>query len=227
MAEETKTTMTETGQNPEASGTDPKAEGGLVDQIRKLFGLGPQKEEKQTEEESKPSQEEKQKEQQKNPEGEKPKEAKPEGTQTEKTYTQADLDAAVKAAKEELVAQQAEEKRLAKLTPEQRAAEEQEAIKKQNAELTAKIKRMELEQKAAAKLAEKKLPSGLAEFLDYTDEAKMTASLDKIGTMYQENLEAGIKERLKGQTPKGLGSSANLTDGMINAEIAKRIRGGL
>ena len=55
----------------------------------------------------------------------------------------------------------------------------------------------------------------------------MAASLEKIGSMYQESLEAGIKERLKGQTPKGLGSAANLTDGMISAEIAKRIRGGL
>lgn len=227
MAEETKTTVTETGQNPEASGADPKAEGGLADQIRRLLGLGPKKEEKSEGPETKPPKEEKQEEQKKDPEGKKPEGTEPTVKQAEKAYTQADLDAAVKAAKEELAAQQAEEKRLAKLTPEQRAAEEQEAVKKQNAELTAKIKRMELEQKAAVKLAEKKLPSGLADFLDYADEEKMASSLDKIGAMYQESLEAGIKERLKGQTPKGLGSAANLTDGMISAEIAKRIRGGL
>lgn len=223
MAEETKTTATETQQPQEAAGTAPKEESSLADQIRRLLGLGPKKEEKPADPETKPPKEEKTAE----PEGKKPEENKPEGKQTEKTYTQADLDAAVKAAKEELAAQQAEEKRLAKLTPEQRAAEEQEAMKKQNAELAAKIKRMELEQKAASKLAEKKLPSGLADFLDYTDEAKMTASLEKIGSMYQESLETGIKARLKGQTPKGLGSAASLTDGMISAEIARRIRGGL
>lgn len=98
-------------------------------------------------------------------------------------------------------------------------------MKKENAELTGKLKRMELEQKAAAKLAEKKLPVGLSEFLDYTDEARMAASLEKIGAMYQEQLETGIKERLKGTTPKGLGRAASLTDGMISAEIQKRIRG--
>lgn len=227
MAEETKTTVTETEQNLEVSGADLKAEGGLADQIRRLLGLGPKKEESSAVLEDKPPKEEKQDGEKKAPEGKKPEETDPTGKQTEKTYTQADLDEAVKAAKAELEAQQAEEKRQAKLTPEQRAAEEQEAVKKQNAELTAKIKRMELEQKAAARLAEKKLPSGLADFLDYADEEKMTASLDKIGSMYQESLEAGIKERLKGQTPKGLGSAANLTDGMISAEIAKRIRGGL
>mgnify|MGYP003284366548 FL=1 len=100
-------------------------------------------------------------------------------------------------------------------------------MKKENAELTGKLKRMELEQKAAAKLAEKKLPVGLSEFLDYTDEARMAASLEKIGAMYQEQLETGIKERLKGTIPKGLGGAASLTDGMISAEIQKRIRGGL
>ncbi len=150
----------------------------------------------------------------------------PEAGKAEKTYTQADLDAAVKAAKEEIAAQQAEEKRRAKLTPEQRAAEDQEAMKKQNEELKAKLNRMELEQKAAAKLEEKKLPASLAKYLDYTDESKMEASLEDFGTMYKNDLEAGIKEALKGATPKGMGSAANLTDGMISAEIQKRIRGG-
>lgn len=227
MAEETKTTGTEVQQDPGAAGADPKAEGSLADKIRELLGFGPKKEEKQTDPETKPLKEEKQAEQKADPEGKNQEETDPAGKPPEKTYTQADLDAAVKAAREELEAQQAEEKRQAKLTPEQRAAEEQEAMKKQNAELSAKIKRMELEQKAAVKLAEKKLPAGLSGFLDYTDEEKMAASLDKIGALYQENLEAGIKERLKGKTPKGLGSAANLTDGMINAEIAKRIRGGV
>ena len=139
----------------------------------------------------------------------------------------AEIEKAVKEAKEAEEARRAEEKRLEKLSPQEREAEEREAMKKENAELTGKLKRMELEQKAAAKLAEKKLPVGLSEFLDYTDEARMAASLEKIGAMYQEQLETGIKERLKGTTPKGLGGAASLTDGMISAEIQKRIRGGL
>lgn len=209
-----------------AGAAEEKTEGGLVSQLKKLLGVGDTAKDGK---EGKPSEEGTPPPGEKKPGTEGNAEGKKEGTPG-KTYTQADLDAevakAVQAAKDEIAAAQAEEKRLAKLTPEQRAAEEQEAMKKQNEELAAKIKRMELEQKAAAGLAEKKLPSGLAAFLDYTDEEKMTESLEKLGAMYQADLEAGIKERLKGSTPKGLGSAANLTDGIVNAEIAKRIRGG-
>ena len=53
----------------------------------------------------------------------------------------------------------------------------------------------------------------------------MAASLEKIGAMYQEQLETGIKERLKGTTPKGLGGAASLTDGMISAEIFRQRAG--
>ena len=67
---------------------------------------------------------------------------------------------------------------------------------------------MELEQKASAKLAEKKLPADCRNSLDYTDEARMAASLEKIGAMYQEQLETGIKERLKGTTPSWTGRSS-------------------
>jgi len=216
MAEEGKATVEGTVEGAGSQEATQKSEG-ILEKIRGLVGVG-KKEETDPKAPADATGQEKQKEEKKDPE---------EGKGKEKTYTQADLDAAIQAAKEEVAEQQKEQERLAKLTPEQRAAEEQEAVKKQNAELTAKLKRMELEQKAAAKLAEKKLPSGLASFLDYTDEAKMNASLEKIGTMYQEQLEAGIQERLKGATPKGLGSAANLTDGMIGTEIAKRIRGGL
>lgn len=142
-------------------------------------------------------------------------------------YNQADFEAAIKKAREDVMAEQEEEKRRAKLTPEEQASEEQAQMKRQNEELTGKIQRMELEQKAAQALIEKKLPTGLSGFLDYTDEVKMNASLEKLGKMYQADLEAGINERLKGKTPKGLGGAANLTDGLISSEIAKRIRGGL
>ncbi len=206
---------------------EKQEEGGLLDKIRSLLGGSQKKEEgpgvQTPAKDGKTAGETKE-------EGTDGKEASRE-KQAEKTYTQAELAAeiekAVKEAKEAEEARRAEEKRLEKLSPQEREAEEREAMKKENAELTGKLKRMELEQKAAAKLAEKKLPVGLSEFLDYTDEARMAASLEKIGAMYQEQLETGIKERLKGTTPKGLGGAASLTDGMISAEIQKRIRGGL
>ena len=144
-----------------------------------------------------------------------------------KSYTQADLDAAVKQAREQLLNEQKEQKRREKLSPEERAQEDARAVRKQNDELTEKIRRMELEQKAAGLLEEKKLPSAFAEFLDFTSEETMASSLEKLGKQYQADLEAGIQARLKGSTPKGLGSAANLTDGIISAEISRRIRGGM
>ena len=222
MEEGTKAAVSETVLEQQG---EKQGEGGLLDKIRSLLGGSQKKEESPgTQTPAK--------------DGKTAGETKEEGTdgkaashekQAEKTYTQAELAAeiekAVKEAKEAEEARRAEEKRLEKLSPQEREAEEREAIKKENAELTGKLKRME--QKASAKLAEKKLPGGLSEFLDYTDEARMAASLEKIGAMYQEQLETGIKERLKGTTPKGLGGAASLTDGMISAEIQKRIRGGL
>lgn len=222
--DEVKLEASGTVQETVGEGAAQKEGAGLADKVRGILGFSPKKEGKagapaagaKEPEAGSPA-----------PEGEGKKETEPGKAAEEKTYTQADLDRAVEAAKKEIEDRQAEEKRLAALTPQQRAAEEQETVKRKNAELTAQIRRMELEQKAAARLAEKKLPSGLAEFLDYSDEEKMNASLEKIGSMYQSSLEAGVKERLKGSTPKGLGAAANLTDGMISTEIAKRIRGGL
>ena len=222
MEEMTKTTDPAEGTGQGAENTAEQTESGLLGKIKEILGFkeGNAKDENEAGKKETPGSGE--------PDAgtAKTKGKDPEAGTTEKTYTQADLDAAVKAAKEEIAAQQAEERRRAKLTPEQRAAEDQEAMKKQNEELKAKLNRMELEQKAAAKLEEKKLPASLAKYLDYTDESKMEASLEDFGNMYKKDLEAGIKEALKGATPKGMGSAANLTDGMISAEIQNRIRGG-
>lgn len=224
MAEEGKATVEGIAEGAIGQETTQKPEG-ILEKIRGLVGVGKKEEtDSKVPENQEGQKDQKDQEDQKNQEAQ---EKKPETGKKEKTYTQEELDAAIQAAKEAVAAQQKEQERLSKLTPQQREAEEQEAMKKQNAELTEKLKRIELEQKAAAMLSEKKLPAGLADFLDYADEAKMSASLEKIGAMYQEQLENGIKERLKGATPKGLGSAANLTDGMISTEIAKRIRGGL
>lgn len=226
MAEETKTTM-ETGTSAAAqtaAGASQEPEAGILAKVRDLLGLGKdsKKEPEKQEEATPPAADGKKTETAKNSEKGEPQETKELGQ-----YSKDDLEAAIKKAREDLLAEQEEEKRLEKLSPEEKAAEEQEKVKKQNEELSGRIKRMELEQKASKALTDKKLPSGFSDFLDYSDEAKMEASLEKLAKMYQESLEAGINERLKGSTPKGLGGAANLTDGIVNAEIAKRIRGGL
>ena len=129
---------------------EKQEEGGLLDKIRSLLGGSQKKEEgpgvQTPAKDGKTAGEKKE-------EGTDGKEASRE-KQAEKTYTQAELAAeiekAVKEAKEAEEARRAEEKRLEKLSPQEREAEEREAMKKENAELTGKLKRMELEQKAAA-----------------------------------------------------------------------------
>lgn len=221
MAEETKATVetvSEATQTQEAAAAK-ETDGGLLAKVKELLGLG--KDETKDPESSKTT------EKAMSTSETKADDPKTSEKQDAGKYSQEDLKAAVKKAQDELLAQQEEKMRKAKLTPEEKAAEEKAQMKAQNEELAGKLKRMELEQKAAKALAEKKLPTGLSEFLDYSDENKMTASLEKLGKMYQADLEAGISERLKGSTPKGLGSAGNLTDNLVSSEIAKRIRGGL
>lgn len=143
MEEGTKAAVSETVLEQQG---EKQEEGGLLDKIRSLLGGSQKKEESPgTQTPAK--------------DGKTAGETKEEGTggkaashekQAEKTYTQAELAAeiekAVKEAKEAEEARRAEEKRLEKLSPQEREAEEREAIKKENAELTGKLKRMELEQ---------------------------------------------------------------------------------
>lgn len=217
MEEEMKTNSG-TGEEAGGAGMAAGGDSGILGKIREILGMG--KEEKKENGAGEGKRAESQ-------DGQPQAEHKGKKEEPAKSYTQADLDAAVKQAREQLLNEQKEQKRREKLSPEERAQEEAKAVRKQNDELTEKIRRMELEQKAAGLLEEKKLPSAFAEFLDFTSEETMASSLEKLGKQYQADLEAGIQARLKGSTPKGLGSAANLTDGIISAEISRRIRGGM
>ena len=216
--EEERKTNPGTGEVAGGAGTAAGGDSGILGKIREILGMG--KEEKKENGAGEGKRAESQ-------DGQPQTEHKGKKEEPAKSYTQADLDAAVKQAREQLLNEQKEQKRREKLSPEERAQEDARAVRKQNDELTEKIRRMELEQKAAGLLEEKKLPSAFADFLDFTSEETMASSLEKLGKQYQADLEAGIQARLKGSTPKGLGSAANLTDGIISAEISRRIRGGM
>ena len=217
MEEEMKTNPG-TGEEAGGAGTAAGGDSGILGKIREILGMGKEEKKENGADEGKRAESQ---------DGQPQTEHKGKKEEPAKSYTQADLDAAVKQAREQLLNEQKEQKRREKLSPEERAQEDARAVRKQNDELTEKIRRMELEQKAAGLLEEKKLPSAFADFLDFTSEETMASSLEKLGKQYQADLEAGIQARLKGSTPKGLGSAANLTDGIISAEISRRIRGGM
>lgn len=142
----------------------------------------------------------------------------------ETSFTQADVDAAVRAAKEKWENEVAEAARFKKLSPEER---EEEEAKKKEEELTTlrkKVLETELRGKAALVLTEAKLPDGLLDLLDYTSEENMKKGLDRLIPLYRASIEAGVKEKLRGKTPEGLGSSGG-GENLLRAQIAKNVRG--
>lgn len=143
-----------------------------------------------------------------------------------KTYTEAELQAQLEAAKSVWAAEQAEQARLAKLSPEERAKAEGEAKDKELEGLKAQLLQRELKDTALAKLEKEGFPVGLADILTYTDQESMEKSLGRVQEIFKASLESAVKERLRGKTPAGLGGAAT-AENAIKDQIAKNIRGGM
>lgn len=143
-----------------------------------------------------------------------------------KTYTQADLQAEIEKAKAAWAAEQQEQARLAKLTPDERAKAEADAKDQKLADLEAKLLQRDLKDAALAKLEKEGFPVGLADLLTYTDQESMEKSLERVQEVFKASLEAAVKERLRGKTPAGLGGAAT-AENALKDQIAQNIRGGL
>lgn len=143
-----------------------------------------------------------------------------------KTYTEADLKAEIDKAKAAWTAEQQEQARLAKLTPEERAKAEADAKDQKLADLEAKLLQRDLKDAALAKLEKEGFPIGLADLLTYTDQESMEKSLERVQEVFKTSLEAAVKERLRGKTPEGLGGAAT-AENALKDQIAQNIRGGL
>ena len=143
-----------------------------------------------------------------------------------KTYTEADLQAEIDKAKAAWAAEQQEQARLAKLTPEERARAEADAKDQKLADLEAKLLQRDLKDAALAKLEKEGFPVGLADLLTYTDQESMEKSLERVQEVFKTSLEAAVKERLRGKTPEGLGGAAT-AENALKDQIAQNIRGGL
>ena len=77
--------------------------------------------------------------------------------------------------------------------------------------LKAELLKRDLKEKVTARLEEAKLPLGVAEFVQYTDESGTMASLEKVITTVNQLVQDGVMMRLRGKTPEGLGASATTT----------------
>ncbi|KJJ66697.1 DUF4355 domain-containing protein [Clostridium sp. FS41] len=94
-----------------------------------------------------------------------------------------------------------EAEKLAKMTKEEKALYLQQKHEKALAAREADITRRELMAEAKNTLAEKKLPVGLAEVLNYTDAESCNKSMVAVEKAFQEAVQAAVEEKLKGGTP--------------------------
>lgn len=147
-----------------------------------------------------------------------------EGTAEEKSFSQADVDAAIEAAKQKWLEEAAEAERIKKLTPEEKAKEEQEKKDSEIASLRSQLLQKELRENATKALEADGFPVGLADVLDYSSKERMEATLANTTKVFKESLAVAIQTRLKGKTPEGLGGAAS-AENLIRDQIAKNIRG--
>ena len=110
-----------------------------------------------------------------------------------------------------------EAEKLAKMTKEEKADYLQQKREKELADKEASITRRELMAEAKNTLAEKKLPVGLAEVLNYADADSCSKSIAAVEKAFNEAVEAGVQERLKGSTPPKKAS------GNQETELAKQV----
>lgn len=107
-----------------------------------------------------------------------------------------------------LEAQKSEAEKLAKMNADQRAEHERTKRENELAEREAAINRRELRATALEQLAEKSLPTQLAELLVYTDAESTNSSIAAVETAFRAAVETAVHERLKGDPPRGGGGAA-------------------
>ncbi len=125
--------------------------------------------------------------------------------QSVKSFSQDDIDAAVKKAVAETKAEMEKQAKLAKLPEDEKRQEElrlkEEDYEKRNAELN----RRELMQDARDMLSEKGIPVSFAKRLLGADKKETKANVDEFAKEWSSNISAAVDEKLKGKTPKAGG----------------------
>lgn len=94
-----------------------------------------------------------------------------------------------------------EAEKLAKMNKEEKAQYMQQKKEKELADRETAIIKKELMAEAKNTLAEKKLPSELADVLNYTDADACKKSIEAVETAFQKAVEAAVEEKLKGGNP--------------------------
>ena len=111
-----------------------------------------------------------------------------------------------------------EAEKLAKMTKEEKAEYQSRKRERELADREAAITRRELMAEVKNTLAEKKMPVKLAELLVYTDADACKKSMEALEAAWQDAVEAGVQEQLKGGTPM---KKAPTTPAVTKEQFAK------
>ncbi len=134
---------------------------------------------------------------------------------TEKTFTQAELDAIIEKRlakerakfEERLTAKVSEAEKLAKLSEEERAKAEIDIAKGELTAMRAEFDKMRAEfdreqllSQVTKELADRKLPIGMAQSLLGVDAEATKANIDKFESDWKSSLEDAVKAEIKGSS---------------------------
>lgn len=104
-----------------------------------------------------------------------------------------------------------EAEKLAKMNKEEKAEYMQRKREKELSDREAAVTKKELMAEAKGTLAEKGLPSELADLLDYTNADSCKESIEKVENAFQKAVEAAVDKKLKGGKPQTKAGDSNQT----------------
>lgn len=143
-----------------------------------------------------------------------------EGGQETKTFTQEELDKIVqgriakerKAWEKHLEDEKTEAQKLETMSEKEKKKYQEEKRIKELDDREAAITRRELTAQAKVQLADKGIPTELAEILNLTDAESCKKSIEIVEKAFQTAVEKAVEERIKGREPMKKAKDAKLTD---------------
>lgn len=140
--------------------------------------------------------------------------------QETKTFTQEELDRIVqgriakerKSWEKQLEEQQTEAQKLEKMSEKEKKKYQEEKRIKDLDDREAAITRRELTAQAKVQLADKGIPTELAEILILTDAESCKNSIEIVEKAFQTAVQRAVEERIKGREPMKKAKDAKLTD---------------
>ena len=143
-----------------------------------------------------------------------------EGGQETKTFTQEELDKIVqgriakerKAWEKHLEDEKTEAQKLETMSEKEKKKYQEEKRIKELDDREAAITRRELTAQAKVQLADKGIPTELAEILNLTDADSCKKSIETVEKAFQTAVQRAVEERIKGREPMKKAKDAKLTD---------------